>query len=299
MTSKKRLPVRPAALAACAVLLFLATGGPARAYQVSMVDPQYGPEIRWPTPAAGFYVNADGGPAGSLAAIRSAMQTWSAVPGSAFSFGYSGATGSKNNEGQDGTNTLFFGMFYEPEHVNTLALNRSWHYPATGYLVESDIKFNTDFDWATNGSPVAVDVETIALHELGHALSLDDLYSSADRDKVMYGYCSEGIIKRTLNQDDIDGIIHLYSDGTTTTSIDLPVVKCPAEYALGPGNPDLDLLRAFRDGVLAQSSLGRRMIRLYDDHAAAVTAALKRSPALRAAARRLAAAAAPLLRKAR
>ena len=72
---------------------------------------------------------------------------------------------------------------------------------------------------------------------------------------------------------------------TSTTSIYVPPVPCPAEYALGPDHPCLEPLRAFRDGVLSRSALGRRIIELYHDHAAGIRQALERSPALRAAAR--------------
>ena len=62
--------------------------------------------------------------------------------------------------------------------------------------------------------------------------------------------------------------------------------SCPAKAALGNDNPNLEKLRAFRDGPLAQSEAGRRITRIYYEHAGSITAALDRSPALRAAARK-------------
>ena len=56
----------------------------------------------------------------------------------------------------------------------------------------------------------AYDVQTVALHELGHYLLLNDLYNSSDSAKVMYGYVSTGTTKRVLNSDDIAGIQNIY-----------------------------------------------------------------------------------------
>jgi hypothetical protein len=56
---------------------------------------------------------------------------------------------------------------------------------------------------------------------------------------------------------------------------------------LGADHPRLDSLRAFRDRRLARSAVGRRIIALYEENAAGINAALDRSPALRAATRRL------------
>jgi hypothetical protein len=85
------------------------------------------------------------------------------------------------------------------------------------------------------------------------------------------------------------------ADLTTTTTIDEPIPTttttvfkgpCPAQKVLGENNPKLDNLRALRDGTLARSAVGRSLILLYYNHAGSINAALDRSPALRAAARR-------------
>jgi hypothetical protein len=71
---------------------------------------------------------------------------------------------------------------------------------------------------------------------------------------------------------------------TTTTTIAGP---CPATQVLGEYNPNLEKLRDFRDSRLAGSALGRTCIQIYYTHAGTIDAALDRSPALRAAARRV------------
>jgi hypothetical protein len=62
---------------------------------------------------------------------------------------------------------------------------------------------------------------------------------------------------------------------------------CPASKTLGADNPLLENLRAFRDSTLARSAIGRKVIRIYYDNAANITAALDRSPALTEVTRRV------------
>jgi hypothetical protein len=73
-----------------------------------------------------------------------------------------------------------------------------------------EIHFNTAFHWATDGSAEAADVESVALHELGHALGLAH---TAHNEAVMYAYISLGTIKRKCAADDIDGIRQIYGGG--------------------------------------------------------------------------------------
>jgi hypothetical protein len=269
-------------------LLLCAHSAPAYGYAVTKTDPPYNSEIHWPTQGAGFYINTAGFPSGSLQAIEHAMDTWTAVTTSNFSFAYKGSTSSDAYPKNDGMNIICFGAFGSG-YESTLAENTFFYNPQTGMLSDSDIKFNSAFTWATNSTPAAYDVQTLALHELGHALSLKDLYDSGDTQKVMYGQCSVGEIKRSLTQDDKNGITYLYPGGsvsTTTTTISLPGVQCPAETVLGQDNPDLESLRAFRDGFLARSAAGRRLIQIYYDNAERINAALACNPVLRDAARK-------------
>ena len=92
-----------------------------------------------------------------------------------------------------------------------LAYARTW-YKSTlvdGYktIVDSDIVFNTKYPWRTSGT-VGADVQTIALHELGHSLGLGDLYGSTDAEQVMYGYYKK--VKISLGAGDRLGIAKMY-----------------------------------------------------------------------------------------
>ena len=283
-----------ALLCACILFVLWACRENAHGFQVTTTDG--GAAVRWPATSAGFYINPAGAPSTGLPAIRAAMQTWTDVATSNFSFAYRGQTASASYGHNDGVNMVCFGVL-GAGYESTLSLNTFWFNSQTGRLLDSDIKFNTEFAWATDGSPGAFDVQTIALHELGHALALDDLYGSADTAKAMYAYCNEGEIKRSLTQDDKDGITYIYGANgsttttstiktTTTTTMPGPGGQCPAAYVLGRNHPYLEQLRAFRDGFLSRSAVGRRIINMYYDHADGIIAALDGSPALRAAARR-------------
>jgi len=178
------------------------------AYKISKTDD--GVEIKWAADRAIYRVNTSGGPSGSLMALQSALQVWSDVSASKFSFVYGGTTTSTAYGVADGTNLILFGPLNEPGYEDTLGLN-TFFFWTTGQLIDSDIIFNTNYTWGTDGSAGIYDVQNIGTHELGHSLSLDDLYNGADSEITMYGYGSSGETKKkTLHQDDMDGITYLY-----------------------------------------------------------------------------------------
>jgi|GEM_PF-3536041 len=83
----------------------------------------------------------------------------------------------------------------------------------------------------------------------------------------------------------------------TTTTITIPSITglCPAQKTLGKDNPKLAQLRAFRDGTLAQSAVGQKLIQMYYNNAESINTALDRRPALRSAARRVLETLAPMM----
>ena len=101
---------------------------------------------------------------------------------------------------------------WKPVTGTCLAYARTW-YSSTlvdGYktALDSDLVFNTKYSWRTDGSTGGVDVQSIALHELGHTLGLSDLYTSADSAQTMYGYYDGK--DHTLGNGDAAGIWKLY-----------------------------------------------------------------------------------------
>jgi len=184
------------------------------AYKVSKTSG--GIEIKWSATSVMYFINPSGGPSASLSAIQASMHTWTSVSTSSFTFVYGGSTSSTAWGNNDGKNIVCFGSMGS---TGALATNSKWYYVSTGRIIDSDIKFNTYYTYKTDGSADAYDVQNNATHEFGHSLSLSDLYSAADSTKTMYGYGSKGETKkRTLTQDDKDGITYLYPSAITTTT---------------------------------------------------------------------------------
>lgn len=85
-------------------------------------------------------------------------------------------------------------------------------------IAESDLVFNANMRWSNSAQALGsgtYDVQAVALHELGHAIGLADLYGSGDTEQVMYGYDAH---RRDLNAGDIEGVNKLYDWGTVALS---------------------------------------------------------------------------------
>ncbi|OVA14351.1 Peptidase M10 [Macleaya cordata] len=67
--------------------------------------------------------------------------------------------------------------------------------------------YDADEDWSTNPKPDMMDLETIALHEIGHLLGLGH---SSVPGAIMYPTFAYGVKKRKLHGDDVQGIRALY-----------------------------------------------------------------------------------------
>jgi hypothetical protein len=214
---------------------------PVFAYSLSIassafeVTPFEGREVRWNPDdlPARYEINSYGSTdcGGTADAITLGAQHWNDVSGSFFEFVRAPDTDIMNY-GQDGHNIV---VFYHPEfnqygqggipsfygNDEYVGVNVFWFRTDTPHyneIFEFDIIFNGyyyEWDTSPNGTEGRFDVENVATHELGHALSLADLYTSGDTEFTMYGYTAPAEIKkRTLEYDDEDGIIYMYSDGT-------------------------------------------------------------------------------------
>jgi len=155
------------------------------------------------------------------ALVDAATATWGTV--SSFAFVDGGACGSTANPtDSDGYNDVYWSSTGFTSS-SILAWNRYWYYVETPYnrIFESDIIFNDLYTWG-DGVGSTFDVQTIALHEFGHSLNFSDQYGPGDAasNKVMYGMCSMGLQRRSLSQDDIDGIRWIYgSSGDITAPV--------------------------------------------------------------------------------
>ena len=160
------------------------------------------------------------------AAVARAFARWEAVPTASIAYSYGGLTVAHPGE-DDGTSTL--GFENHPELDRVLASTSFVIDEANGTLLESDIFFNASFDWsvAAAGETGRYDVESIALHEIGHfsglshsALGETELRAGGGRrvlgaEAVMFpiAFAAGSISGRTLRADDIAGISDIYPTG--------------------------------------------------------------------------------------
>ncbi len=113
----------------------------------------------------------------------------------------------------DGKNEVYFADLSNP---STIAVTIIWGIfggpTFQRRLVEWDQVYDdVTFDWSASGELSKMDFENIATHELGHSVGMADLYNSKCAEETMYGYASNGEIKkRSLNPGDILGINKLY-----------------------------------------------------------------------------------------
>jgi hypothetical protein len=160
-------------------------------------------------------------------AFRSAMnasfQSWEDVNGLSLSISSNGITGVAAADG-DNQNTVMWttsgwsALSFRPPS-NALAVTLLSFDSSDGAIIDADIYFNAQtFSWGTNGSPVLMDVQNIATHEVGHLLGLDHSSESFIEndpellDATMYYASVSGETeRRDLASDDILGIQKLYS----------------------------------------------------------------------------------------
>lgn len=94
-----------------------------------------------------------------------------------------------------------------------IAVNYFWFYTATKEMIESEVRFNSQYTWSVNDSCAddAMDLQNVATHEFGHN-GLNDLYMPPSIALTMQGwsYGDGETDKRTLGTGDISGIQALY-----------------------------------------------------------------------------------------
>ncbi len=157
----------------------------------------------WQSTPVTVCVNPSGsGSASALSMMQQAIGTWA---GSGFPISYSAQTGMPvgmvdgNGLNEVGWARLTAGILAQT----------SWMPDDQGQIREEHIVFNTYYGWG-DGSSGTFDIQTIALHELGHWVVLRDQYGPGDTAEVMYGYCGSGVRKRGLTGAELDGIRYVY-----------------------------------------------------------------------------------------
>lgn len=179
-------------------------------YRCGLPDPElvarYATSCAWPIRALTYAFengSIDLPDADSFAAVRRGFSTWTTVVAVTFSE-------VAMNQSPDIT------ISWRPANDTDLnmvgaAVAHADYPPLCGFinnLLPRPVHFDdTECIWSNGAVPGAFDVETVALHEIGHILGLQH---SAVSGAVMAPTVSANFTKRNLTQDDIDGIQSLY-----------------------------------------------------------------------------------------
>lgn len=214
--------------AAVVVFVVLSASVPAHAYlklgasiNGTVVD------VTWREPVRYFVAErgVDGVAAADLrGAVERAAATWSAVASARVEFEFQGMT-SAIPDTVDGRTTIGFLERADLEQV--LGATSFMIDTTNGAIVEADIFFNSRFNWSVSpsGTPGRIDLESVALHELGHLLGLS--HSAIGETEPIIGSTSPRVValgavmfptamssgtiaERVLHADDIAGISDLY-----------------------------------------------------------------------------------------
>ena len=193
-----------------------------------------GSDLKWQANLATFPSGLN--PQGIVTALDNGVDAWLSDAGSVSITGeYIGATTVATND-FDGVNAIYWANTTASESY--LARTYLWftdpdaNAATPGKAIEFDIKFNNDYAWALGAISGRFDIESVALHEAGHAIGLGHVDV---RENSMFPSLVVGTLKRTLGSGDIEGMQALYGTGGTSPQAATPTCRNKTATIVGTG----------------------------------------------------------------
>lgn len=192
--------------------------------QYTLIGPTwYAKEVSW-------RYNPAGKPAAvnfELEAATGAVGTWNAA-GADWHFSYEGTT--TNGTGacgvtKDAVNTVG----WAPQAGQTLAITCGWSQQtgAKRYFTEFDMEVDPAWNWTNSTTTPNTDLQSVLLHEFGHALGLNHSQANKCPGPSMCASYAPKALVRSLNKDDLDGLLALYGASTVTPTATATAPKSP------------------------------------------------------------------------
>jgi hypothetical protein len=152
-------------------------------------------------------------PACATQAVQAALATWAAAADLHFKSVTDGG-GSFDNEGSAGLVGDI--RIAAAASIGGSVLAHAYYPPPNGISAAGDLHFSASWDWVCdpNASGSQYDIQTVALHELGHSLGLD--HNNTVAEDVMFPYYT--VVQRSLSANDISNIVSIYGSSGHSTS---------------------------------------------------------------------------------